>query len=182
MCSATGEDSKIDSNELAYPILGFWLDLDDEGERRNERFRGFDSIQEFHVATGGDLRLGRRLGMTILDEAGQTFQVANVSSIGFSMPRWRRVLMWITRDADSIEHRVEYSLVALPPMAFEEAKARVGASIQRNKDDWIDDEAMAGEAGEPMKLEDVIAGAVDAVRKATSVQTLFEGLDAAWPY
>lgn len=176
------EESTLDLSDLAYPILAFWLDRDAAGEHRNERFRLFVSAQDLAVVSAWGLRCEHSPGTQFLDNAGRNFQIANVIGGEFVTPLWLRILARVMRDPGSIRRRVEYRVVVLPPMPFADAKARVGASIQRNTDDWLDDEAMAGESGEPLKLEDVIAVAMKAVRKATTVKDLHEGLDAAWPY
>ena len=173
--------SNLDPTALAYPLLGFWREIDAQG-LSNERFAEFATSDRFGVADGMALRQTRQPGAVYLDNAGRTFEIEKVAVSGFVTPLWRRILLMIFRQAEFIEHWVTYEVIELPPMAFEDAKVRVRASIERNQEEWIDDEAMAGEAGEPVRLEDVIASALDAVRGATTVKDLFERPTVAWRY
>ncbi len=108
--------------------------------------------------------------------------ITNISDLGPLTPLWRRILLRTGRQTDLIEHRLSCEFAVQSPVAFDEVKARVWASIERNKDDWVDDEGMAGEGGEAMALNDLLAAAKDAVDRAANVKELFENLDAAWPY
>jgi hypothetical protein len=105
-----------------------------------------------------------------------------MEDVGPITPLWHRILLTVFGQSDSIRQRICCEFIEQPALSFDEVKSRVWASIERNQEDWIDDEAVAGEGGAPLPLATVLAAAKAAVDKSTSLKDLFENLDAAWPY
>jgi hypothetical protein len=104
-----------------------------------------------------------------------------VWSLGPITQTWERALLTLLRQSDDIEHAVDYELEDRGSILFTEVQDRVCRSIDRNPEDWVDDEAMAGESGPPVTLADILEASRAAVMQATNVQELSDGWDAVWP-
>lgn len=167
-------------HEPVFPILAFWSGKRMRGESGNERFREFKDVEALRLARWDELRPGEWLGMALVDDAGGAWTIREVHSVGYRTPFWLRGLMWIMNQGGDIEHAVECRLEQAAPIPFAEVQQRVCASIDRNPYDWVDDEAVAGEAGPPLVLADALEPMKSAVMRATKVSELFDGLDAAW--
>lgn len=64
-------------------------------------------------------------------------------------------------------------MVPIPEMTFEDAKARLCAAIQNNPDHWRDDEAIAGEGGQPpVEEQDLLDEMKAQVMRSNSVLEL----------
>lgn len=115
--------------------------------------------------------------MTLIDTAGGTWVVRRIWSTGLRTPAWKCVLFRLFGKGAHITHNVacEFEDRGLTP--FVEVQARVCTSIEQNPDDWVDDEAVAGEGGaEPLNVESVISAAKAAVRRARNIEEIFERL------
>lgn len=167
---------------FAFPVLALGPDRYRLASPNNERFYVFRDRNALLTATQDELRSGVRLKMLLVDSDNITFRIARIADAGPKTPLWRRVLLIVFGQAGSIDRKLECEFTNEGPTDFEAIKARVLASIERNQDDWVDDEAMAGEAGGPLELEPILARARAAVDKASDVRELFENLDEAWPY
>ena len=168
--------------EPVFPIIAFLTPHRPKGWPITERFVQIGGRSALEQLREGPLKHRDWVGARLVDNTGQAFVIREVKSIGFRTPLWLRLIMRLTRQGDDVEHAVVCRLEPQGPVPFAEVQDRVCRCIDLNSDDWIDDEAMAGEAGEPLELDDVLAAAKAAVRRATDVATLFDGLDAAWPY
>jgi hypothetical protein len=165
---------------LSFPVIGFWLSEETHGHRHNERFRLFSSSRDLHHARLRELRRSQRTGMLLVDNACRAWAVSKVWSVGPRTLIWMRVLLTLFRQSDDIEHAVDYELEDRGLIFFAEVQDRVCRSIDRNPGDWVDDEAIAGEAGPPVKLADILEVVKAAVTQATNLKELSDGLDAAW--
>jgi hypothetical protein len=167
---------------FAFPVLALGPDRYTLASPNNERFYVFRDGTALLTATRDELRCGARLKMLLVDSENIACRIASIVDAGPRTPLWHRILLVIFRQAGSIERKLECEFASEAPIAFEAVKARVWASIERNRDDWVDDEAVAGEPGEPLELRRILARARAAVDEATNVRELFDNLDKAWPY
>ena len=81
----------------------------------------------------------------------------------------------------AIKQHIAYEFIDEAPLSFESVRTRVWASIRRNMQEWLDDEGIAGEGGEPAPLNSMLAKTKTAVDRSANLRELFENLDAAWP-
>jgi hypothetical protein len=167
--------------QISFPVIGFWLSEETHGHRHNERFRLFSSSPDLHHARLRELRRSERANMLLVDNACRVWAVSKVWSVGPRTQILMRALLTVFRQSDDIEHAVDYELEDRGLSPFTEVQDRVCQSIDRNPGDWVDDEAMAGEAGPPVKLADILEAVKAAVKQATNLKELSDGLDAAWP-
>ena len=163
-----------------FPVLALGPDRYWPAGANGERFYVFRDRAALSTATRDELARGTRMETLFVDNAGVARTVARTADLGAATPLWQRILMILSRDADRIAHNISCDFVEEAPIPFDSIKARVWASIERNPDDWIDDEAIAGQAGEALGLEDVLADAKAAVDRAANVKELFENLEKAW--
>ena len=90
-------------------------------------------------------------------------------------------MSWIFGQSGAIEQHIAYEFIDEAPLSFESVRTRVWASIQRNMQEWLDDEGIASEGGEPASLNSMLAKTKTAVDRSANLRELFENLDAAWP-
>ena len=101
-------------------------------------------------------------------------QPLNGMYAGIAFPEWRHLRI-----------KLDYSLyrgsnLGDPQNAFFiMSGGQYGGTLHRER---FYVEAMAGEGSPPLKLEDVLAGAVDAVDGASTLRELLDRLETAWPY
>jgi hypothetical protein len=148
----------------------------------NERFYVVRDEAALLRATRDELSSGVRTRELLVDNLGRVCRIAEIMNLGPATPLWRRILLLVFGQAGAIKQRVRCEFIEDESMSFDAVKRRVWASIEGHKDDWIDDEAMAGEGGEPLELDSIIATAKAAVDRSNDLKELFENLDAAWPY
>jgi len=115
--------------------------------------------------------------MFLVDSVSRTWVVRSVRSLGFRTPFFQRMLLTLFNDRDSIEHDVRCELDEIGATPFSEVRERVCRAIDKNPDDWMDDEVLAGANGPPIRLEDVLEALKAAVRRTTNIQELFDSLD-----
>ena len=167
---------------FVFPLLALGPDRYRPVSKDDEKFYVLRDEDALLRATRDELKSGVRLKMLLIDSANNAYRISRIVDAGPKTPLWHRLLLGIFRQAGSIERRLECDFTCEEPVAFKAVKARVLASIERNQDDWVDDEAIVGEAGAPLALEEILGRAKAAVSRATNVRELFENLDQAWPY
>lgn len=86
-----------------------------------------------------------------MDVEGRCWRISWVRDLGRTGGLWSRMLLFFSGLAG--DHRVEQTLVPIPEMTFQDVKRRLCAAIQNNPDHWRDDEAIAGEGGQPPVAE-----------------------------
>jgi hypothetical protein len=138
---------------------------------------GFAGAEGIRRASRREIRNGALLRMTVVDAAGRTAQVCEFRVLRRLTPLWQCALMTVFPQWDDIEFEVEFEFEPLPPTTFADLQARLCRSIDANPDEWVDDEALAGEAGAPISLERQLAAAKKVVRAATDLDGIFEGLN-----
>ena len=162
--------------QFEFPLLAFYRT---EREPENERFFEFSNHTELNTATRDAAAI--RPGMIVIDNSGHSRELRSLRFGRVITPWWSRVLCELLGQSGSIEHEVEQQFVELEPLSLDEVKARVCASLERNKDDWADYDGAGGEEG-PLDESELIGKAKAAVQHAGSIAEIFEGMDAAWPY
>jgi len=106
--------------------------------------------------------------MLIVDVEARCWRISSVRDLGVTGGFCSRVFLFLTGD-----HRVDQTLDPIPEMTFEDAKARLCAAIQNNPDHWRDDEAIAGEGGQPpVKEQDLLDEMKAQVMRSNSVLEL----------
>jgi len=163
--------------EISFPVIGFREKRDDSGSPPIENFRGFDAWSDLQTMRQRELRRNEWVGMLLVDSGSRTWVVRSVRSRGFRTPFLQRMLLTLFNDHDSIEHDVRCELDEIGVTPFSEVRERVCRAIEKNPDDWMDDEVLAGESGPPIKLEDVLEALKAAVRRTANIQELFDSLN-----
>lgn len=151
---------------LAYPLLG----LADSLPRR-ETWDWFWDVEDFSICESW--RLKARPEMLIVDSEGRCWRISSVRDLGVAGNFRTRVLRFLVRQS---LHRLDQVLVPLPSMTFGDFQRRLCAAIQNNPDYWRDDEAIAGEDGQPRDVagrpvQDAVTGGEDPQCKELRVAT-----------
>jgi hypothetical protein len=164
---------------MTFPLIAFCQPAG-AGEGR-ETFGFVSDHDHLHRARRRDIRTGVMRGMVLIDSRGRAWRIQALKVVRRHTPLWRCALMTVFPQWDDIEYEVQLSLEDLAGVPFSEVQARVCRSIDQNTDDWIDDEAMAGESGPPVTLEQLMETAKTAVRRSTDIETMRVGIHAALP-
>ena len=164
---------------MIFPLIAFRRPAGVDDGR--ETFSFVSDLGHLQRARRRDIRTGKMLGMVLIDSGGAAWRIHALKVVRRHTPLWQCVLMTVFPQWDDIEYEVELSLEGLPGIPFPEVQARVCRSIDQNPDDWVDDEAMAGEAGPPVTLEYLMEAAKSAVRRSTDIETMRVGTHAALP-
>lgn len=164
-----------------FPVIAFSNVRNLRGDGWKEDFFVYPSLDVIHLANSEELKWDERVGTAFVDCSNQSWIVKRVWSLGYRTPAWKRfVAKYLWRDGRYIIHEIGCEMESTGSMAFSEVQDRVCRLIELNSDDWMDDEAMAGESGPPVLLETILESAKAAVRRATCVLDLLENLDAEW--
>jgi hypothetical protein len=177
MICAGAAEGPVVNIEISFPVIGFWENRDDSDSLRIENFRGFVEWSDLQTMRQRELRRDGWIGMLLVDSDSRTWVMRSVRSLGFRTPFFQRVLLTLFNDHDNIEHEVRCELDEIGVTPFSEVRERVCRAIEKNPDDWMDDEILAGESGPPIKLEDVLEALKAAVRRTTNLQELFDSLN-----
>ncbi|MFL5297364.1 MAG: hypothetical protein ACJ798_13365 [Phenylobacterium sp.] len=147
----------------------------------NEQFYGFDDVGALSKASREEQRSGARAQWRLMDNRGASFCIVRERALQTLTPIWLRILMTLFGQRGAIEDTLELEFGVREGLTFDEAKARVWASILRNPEEWSDEEVAADAARPPRPLADILQDAKAAVDAAQNVEDLFRRLDAAWP-
>ena len=141
-----------------------------------ERFGACRDPRSLTVVSGQSLKPPGWTGTILIDATGRTWEIQGVSilgTVGSPLQRlWRTII-------SNQQYEVAFDFVERAPMPLEEVKARVCASIDDNRDDWRDDEAIAGEDGPPRDEEEMLEELKTAVRNAGTAHEILENFEAA---
>lgn len=147
--------------DLKYPLVGLA-----DAQPGWESWELFWDAEFFATCTRR--RVADRKGMLIVDVEGRCWRISSVRDLGVIGGLGSRIFLSLTGD-----RRVDQTLVPIPEMTFEDAKARLCAAIQNNPDHWRDDEAIAGEGGRPpVKEQDLLEEMKAQVMRSNSVLEL----------
>jgi len=163
----------VSQNRVAFPALGFAAIAGKGADPGLERVVAFFSPEDFSTAASWELDHWPRLAMEVADTAGRRWKIVGMVDLGTIGPLWVRILRAIVQQR---VHRLQFDLIELEPQSLDDIKARVGACIQANPDDWRDDEAIAGEAGPPREEQELLDEMKNAVREAASVPQIISVL------
>ena len=147
----------------------------------NERFYYFRDAAALAKATREEQRAGARLKWDLVDNRGRSFRIARESRRQTLTPLWLQLLMTLFGQREAIEDLMDIELGETSSGAFEGAKARVWNSIQRNREEWSDEEPAVEAGREPEPLPDILDKAKTAIDGAVNVEDLFDRLTEAWP-
>jgi hypothetical protein len=161
--------------ELASPVLTFTPASGPyEGEEYIECIDDADWFFTLHPKEG---RGENRIGMTVVGGDGRCWKVlgVNAGDIAWLGPWPIKVL----RSLVGLNRRhADYEVLELDPMSLDQIKDRVVDNFTRSPDFWRDDEAIAGEAGEPRDEQEMTDERIAAVRRASSMKEIIDILDA----
>lgn len=113
--------------------------------------------------------------MVLVDPTGRSWEITGVRDLGVVGSLFGRILRFLVQQSD---HAIEMDLVEGAPMSLDEVKGRVCVSIDANPDDWRDDEAIAGEAGEPQDELELLERIKARINKAKTLKAIVKVLDA----
>jgi len=164
---------------MTFPLIAFRQPAGAEDGR--ETFGFVADRDHLQRARRREIRTGAMLGMVLIDSGGAAWRIQALKISRRHTPFWRCVLMTVFPQWDDIEYEVDLSLERLPGVPYSEVQARVCRSIDQNPADWIDDEAIAGEAGPPVTLDYLMETAKSAVRRSTDIETMRIAIHAALP-
>ena len=147
--------------DLKYPLIGLA-----DAQPGRESWELFWDAEFF--ATCNRRRVSDRNGMLIVDVEGRCWRISSVRDLGVTGGLGSRIFLFLTGD-----HRLDQTLVPIPDMTFGDAKACLCAAIQNNPDQWRDDEAIAGEGGQPpIKEQDLLEEMKAQIMRSNSVLEL----------
>lgn len=159
-----------------FPVLAFVRDVGPYAEPGREKLTSFLDVDDFSTCFSWDLKYGERLGMTLVSNDLRCWKVVNVRDLGVVGPVWERVVRFLLSQS---VHRIDHELVEASLMTLDEVKARAEVSVRANRDDWRDDELIAGEAGPPRDEDELLDEIVAAIFAAGSVLQIIEALNEA---
>jgi hypothetical protein len=166
-----------------FPVIAFSKVRNLRGDGWKEDFFAYPSWDVIHLANGEELKWNERTGTVFIDNDNQSWVVRQVESVGYRTPAWKRfVAKYLYRDRRFVVHEIACEMEATGPVAFSDVQDRVCRLIEQNSDDWIDDEAMAGESGPQVTLETILNYAKDCARRATTVHELLANISEAWDH
>lgn len=158
-----------------YPLLAFGRDVGRNAQAGREAVTWFGDDEDVSTCKGWDLKHGARMGMVLIDPTGRSWEIVGVRDLGIVGSVLGRIVRFVFQQND---HAIQMDLVELPSISLDEVKARVCASIGANPDDWRDDEAIAGESGEPQNEILLLERIKARVRKAKTLEAIVKVLDA----
>lgn len=154
--------------ELSFPALIFEPYEGADSKPGYERVEGFIDSKYFWTLHASEGRGEGRVGWVVVGNDGRCWKILSVTAgdIASSGP-WPIKLL---RSLIGLNRRhANYELLELPPMSLEQIKDKVVEIIMQRPDAWWDDEAIAGEDGEPREAEDMIDELIARVRNAASM-------------
>lgn len=165
--------------KLIFPVLVLRVARPGRDRERSECFFEYESAEALQTARRELLRRDELPGMLLVDNEGRSFVVRGTRRRASRTSPWMQLLLTIFGRSGDIREEVELDLEPEAAIDFEEVQRRVIESIDRNRDDWLDDEAVAGESGPQVDPDELLEAARAAVRRASNVAELFDNLEAA---
>lgn len=157
-----------------YPLFAFGRDVGRNAQAGRETVTWFGDDEDVSTCKGWDLKHGARMGMILVDPTGRCWEIVGVKDLGIVGSVLGRIVRFVFQQND---HAIEMDLAERPPMSLDQVKDRVCASIDANPDDWRDDEAIAGESGEPQDELELLDRLKSRVRKAKTLKGVVKILD-----
>lgn len=158
------------STSPTFPALAFGPYYGVRAEPGEKDFEYFPDAEEFSTLYRSD-KIEQRVGLILNGSDGRCWNVLSASA-GEVMGPWPirvlRSLFGMTR------HKIHYEFLELPPMSLDQTKDKVVEIIIQRPYDWWDDEAIAGEDGEPREAEEMIDELIARVRNAASLLDVFD--------
>jgi pimeloyl-ACP methyl ester carboxylesterase len=114
-------------------------------------------------------------GMILNSNDGRRWEIKNVRDGGL-VGDWPRFIKGFVARLPFFMHHAIVEAVELERHSLEQIKDRTVEIIRANPDDWRDDEAIAGEAGEPRDEQEMLEELIAAVRAAPSVSGIIDAL------
>lgn len=161
-----------------FPALAFGPYHGVNAESGEKNFEYFPDAEEFSTLYRSD-KIERRVGLIVNSSDGRCWQVLSASA-GEVMGSWPgrllRSMFGMTR------RKIHYEFLELPPMSLAQTKDKVVEVIMQRPYDWWDDEAIAGEDGEPRDAEEMIEDFIARVRNAAALSDVFYVVDNPHEY
>ncbi|WP_340646006.1 hypothetical protein [Phenylobacterium sp.] len=152
--------------------MAFGKDVGGHAIAGRERLAWFGSDEDFSTGTQWDIKHDARRGMILVDATGRSWEVVGVRNLGIVGSFLGRIVRFVFQQSN---YALEHELAERPPMSLEVAKVRICASIKANPDAWRDDEAIAGENGEPQEESKLLTRMLARVHRVKT----FRGLRGA---
>jgi hypothetical protein len=159
---------------ISLPAIGFQVSEGPEFEH----LTSYANVRAFNTSQADALGDDRRLGMTLVDSAGQSWRVDAVRRLGPAGPRW---LFLLAAVLGQHSYRVEHDLSETGLMTLDDVKRRVIAAIEASPELWRDDEAIAGESGPPVDERTQIEALSSSVRHAVDLAAIIDVLERPDP-
>lgn len=154
--------------DISFPVLTFEPYEFIDSKPGDEHVECISDAKYFWTLHASEGRGEGRIGMVVVGNDGRCWKVLSVTAggIAWSGP-WPIKLL---RSLFGMNRRhANYELLELPPMSLDQVKDKVVEIIMQRPDSWWDDEAIAGEDGEPREAEEMIDELIARVRNATSM-------------
>jgi hypothetical protein len=145
-----------------WPVLGFGPDV---GPWSDFLVR-FSKAEQFETCGSWSLKNGARAGMILVDSSGRCWEMVALRKLDVAGSFWTQILRFLIRQ---VVYNVEADLIEQAPITLEQVKARVVETVVAHSHQWIDDEALAGEAGKPQTERAQLKRLKERVSRAKSV-------------
>lgn len=122
-----------------------------------------------------ELHQDRWRGMIVNSKDGRRWEIKSVRDGGV-VGNWPKVVKGIVSRLPFLMHHAIVEAVELEPHSLDQIKDRAIDIIRANPDDWRDDEAIAGEDGEPRDEQEMLEELIAAVRAAPSLPGIIDAL------
>ncbi len=162
--------------ELIAPLI-FFTPVDGAGATPSwEHLDWLTEAEFFFTLHPTEGRGGDRVGMVVIGADGRCWKILGVTAGGFAwcgpwpIKLLRSLLRLNRRHAD-------YEVLELPSMSLDQIKDKVIGVITSAPDSRRDDEAIAGEDGEPRDEQEMLDERLAGVRKATTMKEIIDVLD-----
>jgi hypothetical protein len=144
-------------------------------EHDNEDLYWHQNEDAFTSVDASDVKRRWPVGMLVVDAKGAAWRIVGLIDHGAKGAGWKKWLRIVFQG----DRRVSYDLEDQPAIPFEGLKERVAAAISSNPEFWRNDEAIAGEDGEPQDEQAMQDARTARVRRAKDMRALIKALDWA---
>lgn len=114
-------------------------------------------------------------GLILNSKDGRRWEIKSVRDGGV-VGNWPGLIKGIVSRLPFLTHHAIVEAVELEPHSLDQIKDRTVEIIRANPDDWRDDEAIAGEDGEPRDEQEMLEELIAAVRAAPSLPGIIDAL------
>lgn len=155
-----------------FPLLVFVPPRDSNAESDGWFIEDF-SKGDLKTMSPSELHHYRWRGLILNSKDGRRWEIKGVRDGGV-VGNWPPFVKGIISRLPFFRRHAIVDAVELEPHSLDQIKDRTVEIIRANPDDWRDDEAIAGEDGEPRDEQEMLEELIAAVRAAPSVPGIIQ--------